>query len=35
MAHDGDVAFLAIATPGVFGSDYLRELAAAAPAAID
>jgi quercetin dioxygenase-like cupin family protein len=26
MAHDEDVAFLAIATPGVFGPDYFLEL---------
>jgi hypothetical protein len=28
MAHDGDVAFLAIATPGVFGPGHFRELVA-------
>jgi quercetin dioxygenase-like cupin family protein len=33
MAHDGDVAFLAIATPGVFGPAYFRELAAVVRAA--
>jgi mannose-6-phosphate isomerase-like protein (cupin superfamily) len=33
MAHDGDVAFLAIATPGGFGPGYFRELAAVVRAA--
>ena len=28
MAHDGDVSFLAVATPGVFGPAYFLELAA-------
>lgn len=29
VADDGDTSFLAIATPGIFGPDYFRELAAA------
>lgn len=33
LAEDGDVAFLAIATPGVFGPEYFRELAALVAAA--
>lgn len=32
-ANAGDVAFLAISTPGVFGPDYFRELAALVDAA--
>ena len=35
MAHDGDVSFLAIATPGVFGPAYFNELAAVVGAATD
>jgi quercetin dioxygenase-like cupin family protein len=33
MAHNGDVSFLAVATPGVFGPDYFLELAAVLDAA--
>lgn len=33
FAEQDDVAFLAIATPGVFGPDYFRELAALVDAA--
>jgi quercetin dioxygenase-like cupin family protein len=33
MAHDGDVSFLAVATPGVFGPAYFLELAAVLAAA--
>jgi quercetin dioxygenase-like cupin family protein len=33
MANEGDAAFLAIATPGVFGPDYFHELAAVLAAA--
>ena len=35
MAHDGDVSFLAIATPGVFGPAYFNDLAAVVAAATD
>ena len=35
MAHDGDVSFLAIATPGVFGPAYFNEVAAVVAAATD
>ncbi|HVW18530.1 MAG TPA: cupin domain-containing protein [Solirubrobacteraceae bacterium] len=35
MAHDGDVSFLAIATPGVFGPDYFHEIGAVVRAAGD
>jgi quercetin dioxygenase-like cupin family protein len=35
MAHDGDVSFLAIATPGVFGPAYFLELAEIVSAATD
>jgi quercetin dioxygenase-like cupin family protein len=35
VARDGDVAFLAIATPGVFGPAYFRELAAILDGASD
>jgi quercetin dioxygenase-like cupin family protein len=35
MAHEGDVAFLAIATPGVFGPAYFHELAALVDGASD
>ena len=34
-ANDGDVSFLAIATPGVFGPDYFLELASVVEAAGD
>jgi quercetin dioxygenase-like cupin family protein len=33
MASDGDISFLAIATPGVFGRAYFEELAAVVKAA--
>ena len=35
MAHGGDVSFLAIATPGVFGPAYFHEIAAVIDAAGD
>jgi quercetin dioxygenase-like cupin family protein len=35
MANDGDVSFLVIATPGVFGPAYFHELAAIVAAATD
>lgn len=35
MANGGDVSFLAIATPGVFGPDYFLELASLVEAAAD
>jgi quercetin dioxygenase-like cupin family protein len=34
-ANDGDVSFLAVATPGVFGPEYFREFAAVLNAAQD
>jgi quercetin dioxygenase-like cupin family protein len=34
-AHDGDVSFLAFATPGLFGPEYFHEFAAVIDAAQD